>query len=451
MAPKYRFKTKNPQLTSNWNFATEYYDRSRKILDEALAKVAVYRSWKPLDPGPSTDIDSRFAALPALTKKDIREHFPKGMLPEGADLDRAIARGEVCLIETSGTTADKITNIWNQEWWDASEAASWKLNSYMSQFATGNHREAILVNPKNVGIKSDQVDLTLEQRSLSRFLYLNEKTDFSYWTPAYMERMLEELALYQPAVLEANPSYLARLCRYALSKGKAIFQPGVIVFTYEYPTSFHYRPIHQVFPDVPTVSSYGTTETGYVFVECEKGRLHQNSEYCRVDFQPFKKEHGGPSLGRILVTPLRNPWSYFLRFDTGDIVHLEETGKCDCGRDGGLILESVNGRAVNLTLTSKGRLVTLHELDSALSVLAGIKEYQLVQTGDGVYELHLVSQRLDKEKLGKEAREVLKTLYGQDAVISLIYETEINPEISGKYLISKALFPIEIEKYLEQS
>jgi phenylacetate-coenzyme A ligase PaaK-like adenylate-forming protein len=183
-------------------------------------------------------------------------------------------------------------------------------------------------------------------------------------------------------------------------------------------------------------------------MECEKGRLHQNSKYSRVDFQPFRREHGGPFLGRILVTPLGNQWSYLLRFDTGDIVQLEASGKCDCGRNLGLILSSVNGRRANLTLTCQGRLVTLYELDNALSILQEIEEHELVQTGTGVYDLYLVSQRLDKEKLSKDATRILKTLYGQEAKVSIIYKAAIAPERSGKYLISRALFPIELEKYL---
>ena len=42
--------------------------------------------------------------------------------------------------------------------------------------ATGEHPEAILVNPLNVGIASDTVDLPLTQRRLARFLYLSERT-----------------------------------------------------------------------------------------------------------------------------------------------------------------------------------------------------------------------------------------------------------------------------------
>jgi hypothetical protein len=30
---------------------------------------------------------------------------------------------------TSGTADESVTNIWNQDWWNASEPASWSLNS----------------------------------------------------------------------------------------------------------------------------------------------------------------------------------------------------------------------------------------------------------------------------------------------------------------------------------
>ena len=431
-----------------WKFSQDYYTRSLKALDTALARVAVYNSWKSSDPGASYPIDARFAAMPALTKKDIREHFPQGILPRERDISRGLTSGEIELVDSSGAVDDKITNIWNQKWWDASERASWKLNSHIDKIATGDHREAILANPRNVGFISDDVDLPMEKRRLSRFLYLNEKTDPLSWSSIHMDRMIEELNTFQPVVFEANPSYLARLCRYIAAHSKKVFQPGIIVFTYEYPTNHHYRQVRQVFP-IPIASSYGSTETGYVFMQCEEGKYHQNSEFCRVDFQPLKPKHGGPLVGRILVTPFQNPWSYIVRFDVGDLVCLEESGKCPCGRSSGLILSSINGRKANLTLTCTGRLVTLFELDNAISALEDVDEYKLIQINAGTYELHLVSKRLDKKRLGEEAGEILKKLYGENANVSIVYESAIAPESSGKYLISRTVFPIELEDYLD--
>ncbi len=410
--------------------------------------MAVYKSWQAFDPGRDYPIDMRYAAMPALTKKDIHQHFPQGLLPSNRDIRHGLASGEIGFVETSGTV-DRVTNIWNQKWWDASEKASWKLNSHANKIATGSHPEAILANPINVGFISDNADLPMGKRRLARFLYLNEKTDPSSWSSGLMDRMLEELEIFKPVVLEANPSMLAKLCRYIAATKKTVFQPGLIVLTYEYPTNFHYQQIRHVF-DVPVASSYGTTETGYVFMQCEEGKFHQNSEFCRVDFQPLKLEHGGPFVGRILVTTFNNPWCYMVHFDVGDLVRIDETGKCSCGRDSGLILSAIEGRIANATLTCTGRLVSPHELDDNLSVLEGIDEYRLGQVSADTYNLNLVSQRLDKDRLGKEASEILKRLYGKEAKVLVIYENTISPESSGKYRLSRTFSPIEIERYLDE-
>ncbi|HSW57194.1 MAG TPA: hypothetical protein VLH15_02205 [Dehalococcoidales bacterium] len=437
----------HPQLPA-WSYNDYHRQLARQTLEKALNHVPFYQERKKYDPGESWPVEKRYAALPVLTKKDIRENFPAGMLPPDMDLNRALQSREINLVETSGTTDEKITNIWNQNWWDAAERGSWQLHSVMSLNTTGQHPEAILVNPKNVGVKSDEVDLPMEQRRLGRYLYLNEKTDPLTWSSSLMERMIDELNQFQPVVLEANPSYLARLSRYIASRPGKVFQPKAIVFTYEYPASFHLRQIAACFKS-PLISSYGTTETGYVFMQCEEGLLHQNSDFCQVDFQPFKAQYGGPLLGRILVTPLGNPWCYYLHFDTGDMVEIESRGACRCGRSSGMILKAIAGRKVNLTLTPEGRPVTLLELDNALSVLDDIYEYQFVQTGLSEYNLLLTGENLYKSNPGQKAAAILRNIYGLKARINIIYTDSITPEVSGKYLLSKALFPINLEPYLD--
>jgi phenylacetate-coenzyme A ligase PaaK-like adenylate-forming protein len=207
------------------------------------------------------------------------------------------------------------------------------------------------------------------------------------------------------------------------------------------------QQIKQVF-NVPISSSYGSTETGFVFMQCEKGKFHQNSEFCRVDFEPLKPEHGGPQLGRILVTTFNNPWYYLIHFDVGDIVVLDENNKCPCGRDTGLLLTGIAGRISNLTTTETGRLVTLHQLDNEISVMEGIDEYRLDQIGLTHYHLQLVSQRHDRIKLQKEAKEILRKLYGEKAEISVSYKAYITPEKSGKYHLTSNALPINIKRYL---
>ncbi|MFC1920121.1 hypothetical protein ACFLYQ_00170 [Chloroflexota bacterium] len=434
----------------NWKFPPQYYSQSVETLETSLKQVHAYKSWQAYDPGPDHPIDERYAAMPALVKTDIRKYFPDGLVPPDRDVKRGLESGEIGLAHTSGSSDISATNIWNQEWWDASERASWKLNSNASMIATGSHPEALLVNPLNVGSVSEDISLPMEERRLSRFLFLNEKSDPAKWSPEHMDRMIEELEIFKPAILEANPSFLAKLCRYAAGHYKKVFQPGLIVYTYEYPTQFHYRQIRQVF-NVPMASSYGSTETGYVFMQCEEGKFHQNTDFCRVDIQPLKTEHGGPDIGRLLVTTFNNPWYYIVRFDIRDLVHIDSEGKCACGRDSGIILSAIEGRAISLTLTCDGRLVTLRKLDNAISVLDDIEEYSLEQVSATEYDLYLVSRRQDKNKLSGEASDILRELYGDKAQISVIYKKALSPADSGKYSIARATFPIDINGFLEES
>jgi hypothetical protein len=46
---------------------------------------------------------------------------------------------------------------------------------------------------------------------------------------------------------------------------------------------------------------------------------------------------------------------------------------------------------------------------------------------------------------------ILKGLYGSAANITILHEGIIAPEVSGKYRISKTLFPVKIEDYLEEN
>jgi len=184
-------------------------------------------------------------------------------------------------------------------------------------------------------------------------------------------------------------------------------------------------------------------------MECEAGRLHQNSDFCRVDFQPFKEEYGGPLLGRILVTPLGNKWCCFIRFDTGDLASLEGSGRCPCGRRGGIILSTLEGRRVNLTQTVGGRPVTLRELDDAAGRIEGISQYRMVQTDRRTYELSLVTQNRDEKQVVRQAQEEMRNLYGNGAVVNVIFAADYAPEPSGKSLISRAMFPIDAEAFLK--
>ena len=420
----------------------DYENRCLETLETALHRTPIYESWRDLDPGGRHDVNARYNALPVLTKDDIRAHFPRGVVPAGLDLDAALATGVVSFVSTSGTADEALENIWNQQWWNDSERASWKLNGTAARVATGTHSEAILASALSVGPRSEGGPIDREHRMIGRFLFLNEFGIPAEWPEDHERRILAELADYQPAVLEANPSLIARLARFALKTGAAVYQPPLITLTYEFPSALQLRAIRRVFCS-PVASSYGSTEAGYVFMECEHGRLHQNTEFCRVDFAPLGDRAGiHTGVGRIFVTTFRNPWFPLVRFDIGDMARLA-SGPCPCGRNFGMALSAIEGRLKSLCVAGDGRLLTHRELDDALGRVEGLEQYRLVQEAPKSVRLAVIGEDGEGTKVARDAEDLLRGVFGRGVTVMVNHVPVIQPEKSGKFLLAKRDFPLD--------
>lgn len=434
-----------------------YPERVAAALDHALAEVPAYRGWRALDPGCERSAFDRLARLPALTKADLRDHGPDGFLPPDRAIHDGIASGEIELVHTSGTTSERVTNAWHQPWWDASERASWRLNAHAAAADLGSHREAILASPRSTGVACEDGYLPMAERIRGRFLYLTERTDAMAWTREHMDRMLRELEEFAPAALEANPSFLARLARHVLATGARPRPPGLIVLTYENPSPAQRALIRRAFP-APVASSYGATEAGYVFMECERSRMHQVSDCCHVDFLPFARRFGGPRLGRLLVTTLDNPWRALVRFDIGDVARLAAPGpgrpagsRCPCGRTGGIVLEGIEGRVSGITVDGAGRPVTPAAVDRALAGIAGLVDHQLRQDGpDAVRVDYVLDAVAGRPRCADRAvRAALRRLYGRSCAIEARQRPALRPEPSGKYLRAAPTFAVDVDAFLD--
>ncbi len=431
-------------------FTSSYERRSEEALVTALEYVPAYESWKTRDPGPEVPLDDRYGSFPLLTKADLREHTWKGFVPAGKNPEAALASGEISLVETSGTTEEKVVNAWHQQWWDWSEMSSWSYNAHARLIEYGKEPEAILTSPNNTGPLSDDRDLTLDERILGRFLYLNERSNPVLWTDGHMKRMLGELSTFRPSTIEANPSYLARLSRYAFERGVKPYEPKLIVLTYENPTPLYRKLIRLAF-DAPMASSFGSTEAGYVFTECEHGTLHQNSESCRIDFEPLKSFGPEGRVGRMAVTTFGNPWRVLVRFDTGDIVRLASARECACGRNHGYTADAVMGRTANLTFDTEGRPLATRDVEDAISDVAGLAAYRLTQSGRREYEVEVEPMSgADKPAILDDVRSRLVLLYGASSRVVVSEVARLWPEKSGKYRQTRTLFPYDENSFLAQ-
>jgi phenylacetate-coenzyme A ligase PaaK-like adenylate-forming protein len=426
------------------DWLSRYRRQSRETLELALAEVPGYAAWRRCDPGPRSPVDERYAALPALTKRELREHFPAGFVPRRRELGPGLAAGTVEFAHTSGSTEDRVTLVFNPEWWEASERAAWKLNRHARRVADGRHPEVVLASPRCVGPGFSPKPLSVAERTIGRHLYVNQKINPASWTARDIRRMAQEINDYEPQALEGDPAYLAAFARRVAALDIPVRQPRLIFLTYSFPSRVYRRLIRTVF-SAPLVSSYGSTETGHVFMECEAGRLHQNSEHCRIDFLPWLSRHGGPQRGRMLVTVFHNPWFVVLRFEIGDAVRLDDHGPCPCGREDGMVLKAIEGRVSDVTFDSGGNAVTVNDLDAVLAPLPGLTGWQLDLPAPGRMKLRLTAEPGAARKACRQAGELLRGIYGPVAAIEVAAEKALQHELSGKIRFARTAFPIDRE------
>ena len=427
-------------LRERFNYSDTFDRKSSRALEAALYTAPAYRSWQALDPGSGAPVDARYDAIPELTKGIIREHFPAGLAPDRADIREGLRNGEIEYTYTSGTTGERVINIWDQSWWDAGELASRGLNANTKGLPYPC-KTAKLASSLNVGVSCEE-DLPLSSRLFGDTLYLNEKINLIQWQPRHFKRFISELNDFQPVIIEANPSLLARIAYFAMDEDIELYSPSAIIFTYEFESAIHLAAIRSAFSS-PLISSYGTTETGFVLQSCEYGSLHQNTRFCRIDFHPLKDEYGGPELGRLLVTTFDNRWNIVVKFDTGDLARLAPAGVCACGIDEGLIAQRIEGRVSNSTFTTNGGLVTTYALDSALSPIPGIRDYHMEQNSPNEYALSLMVKG-DQGSILRKTRSAMETLYGADGVFDIGVSENILPGPAGKFRRSQTNFDFDV-------
>jgi phenylacetate-CoA ligase len=433
-------KGKTSTITNSYN------ERCESALEQALLSVPFYKSWKQYDKGSAFSFAERMAALPILTKKDIRANVPNGFIADKYKCKEGFASGEIEIESTSGTSEERVSVVWYQNWWNCSEREAARLNPVLNHIFKSPHREAILTSPVCSGNLCHVGESSMNERTIGSLLFLNQTPDPTAWDDSSVRRMAKEIESFQPDILEADPAYLAIFSRSNLAAGHELYKPKCIVLTYEFPSRVHYRQIHRAFPGIPVVSSYGSTENGHVFMQCEAGTFHQNTATCYVDIQPLRKEFGNTGVGRILVSSLGNPWFVLLRYDIGDLVFSRDGVKCPCGCSEGLTIDGIEGRVRDITFDTKGHVVTLKRLDDALEPAVALLNYQVIQTGTQHYSLSYEAESETQRSTADILPDILHGLYGSDAIIEISRDSALVPEQSGKFRLACTTWPLRTEE-----
>jgi phenylacetate-CoA ligase len=207
------------------------------------------------------------------------------------------------------------------------------------------------------------------------------------------ERLLAWLAEVRPAYLQTYSETLEQLALACDGRWPVDSLRGAQAIAQQLTPSMRARVESTM--GVPVVQAYGLNEIGMVAGRCAAGRYHVHAEHCIVEIVDDDGMPAAPgTIGRVVVTGLKNPAMPLIRYDTGDLAETVD-GPCPCGRT----LPSfgaIQGRYSRIAQLPEGTaplVRTFREKVSHLPVaaLVGLRQFQLHQSRDMSFELRLVT------------------------------------------------------------
>ena len=183
--------------------------------------------------------------------------------------------------------------------------------------------------------------------------------------------------------------------------------------------------------------NYGLNEVGIVAIRCTAGRYHVHVEHCLAE---VVDDAGQPCLpgtvGRLVVTALRNPAMPLIRYDTGDLARAED-GPCPCGRTSPSFGEVV-GRYSRIAYLPEGTLPRVGALRAALESMPpaearNLRQFQVHQDRDGGFELRLVEAGDLPEGFAARVREAWQAATGDAVPLRIVRVDAIARSPGGKF------------------
>lgn len=420
----------------------EQWSAMQRTLQRARTQVPVYRElFASAAPGPEIAAHADLVRLPYLTKAEIRAHYPDGFIPVGADLDGWLARKEVRLSTSSGTSAgERLQMIFTSEARGLQMAAGTAINDRLSRLARAP--QAVLTSmhcaDPDVCVRYSP-EMSGRIRDGNRLLLMPPE-DPGAPTLDEVNRMLDELRAFGVRWLDCNPRYLVNYTFAALDAGLELPRIDAITCGFEFLSAAHRAALREAW-GCEVYNRYTASELGnFQIIECHHGTLHVNDRYFYPEVVRAGRHVRPGEVGRLVQTTLREQIP-LVRYDTGDLVVAGGERECACGGVG-VVVDAIAGRAADLLAATDGSPRTTLDVDRALSEVEGLRTYQIEQTTASAYHLKvIVAPGAEAPGVRARAAEALRSVVGSGADVRVAGARFIYPESSGKFRLTRSGLP----------
>jgi phenylacetate-CoA ligase len=352
--------------------APESITEKTSRLAEALPR---WLSEKPIYQGATADgpcSTGSFLRLPLITKEDIRRDFPRNFLGEDTDVESLLEQNLVELEHTSGTSEARTPLLLPRGWWAEQELRALRLNRVVASTLDEQpeaHRVTITSPVCSSDIRFSGVP-SRDERIVGNSLFISLSRYPWLWGQTDLARMVEETLDWEPRFLDVDPVYGVAFALHCERHGLRFPGLNFIICSYEFVSVTHRRILERAF-GVPVFDLYGSTETGHLLMEDERGEMRPSPETAFLEII----NPAADGVGELVVTTLTNDYMPLIRYRIGDLVEREEKS--------GDHSYVVHGRTIDSVTTRSGRRVTTWQIDQCFAGMAGIAHYQLLERADG--------------------------------------------------------------------
>jgi len=399
-----------------------------EILRAYVREVPLYRS--AAKAGDDATWSELLAALPFITKQEIKKDFPKNFLRAGQSLDELVAKKIVEIEHTAGTTDNRADLLLEHGWWARQEVWALSLNPHVAQVLAENpgaHRVTISSPACNGDITYNGTPSAKRRTlgktrvlSLSRFPFLLSTAD--------LDQMVDEALDWDPVFLDTDPVYSAVFALHCERRKAKFPKLKFILTSYEYTSVLHKRILERVF-GVPVYNLYGSTETGHLMMEQGTDRMVPSRNVAHLDV--INEDERG--VGELVVSTLSNDYMPLLNYRIGDLVECRSTA----GEPDGGTSYILHGRAPDTLKAPDGRRITTRDIDQCFVGCEGVVHYRLHEINPGGFRLSYITEGdSDAKTFIDAALGKLEQLIQPPGGIETQRVKFLLPEASGKFVFN---------------
>jgi phenylacetate-CoA ligase len=357
--------------------------------------------------GPDYDV----AELPVLTKQTVVEQRD-AMVAGGLD------RPGLKLGYTGGSTGKPLAFYYTDEKTEHMRAgmmrsyrwAGWRPGDRVLNFWGAQHD---VHKPRTVADRLRRY--AAAEQTLGAYEF--SETELLNWA--------RQVQSWRPTLLQGYASILAELAQFVRANNlrmpatiKGVFTTAEVLYDWQR------AAIESAF-SCTVFNQYGCREVPNIGLQCVQGNFHVFSDLVKLEALPVDGEQ------RLLVTSLTNRVMPMIRYELGDLGHLQD-GQCSCGSPFPLMALDVC-RKNDLVVTPGGRRIYPSYFVHLLDGHGGIDQFQFVQTGPGSIVLRLCAAQNVAGLVERTLQSQIRTDLGADMAFRVERVDAIPRSRSGKH------------------